>query len=184
MDMTWLQKGRKRTAWLLLLALFWGGSHHVAPKWDYMCMKQEVEHSPTIHQSLGGPVWKFVHVYSAGALTVVMRVCMCKGVMKCAAVQYVCVCLRILWGLARRANGGLHTSASPSSCTPGARTATCLRGFQYPLSLSVFVCLRCCVYPRNAVHYICMCGWLLHTVSTHMHAEAEGAWRLEQYFTC
>lgn len=38
----------------------------------------------------------------------------------------------------------------------------------------VFVCLRSCVYPRNAVHYICMCVWLLHIFSTHMRKEADG----------
>lgn len=173
--MTWLGKGRNRTSWLLLLALFWCSSHHVAPKWDYMCMKQEVEHSPTIHQSLGGPVWKFVHVYSAGTLTVWMRVCMYKGVIKCVGVQYECVCVFVYPVRAgEESKRGLHSSASPSSCTPGTRTqATCLRGFQYPVC--VCLCASAAVFTQEMqfIIFVCVSGYYIYSLHTCVHRQME-----------
>lgn len=175
MDMTWLEKRKNRTAWLLLLALFWCGSHHVAPKWDYMCMKQELEHSPTIHQSLVGPVWKFVHVYSAGKLTVLMRVWMCKGVIKCVGVQYesVCVCLCILWGLVRRANGAstLQPLHHPARQAHAQRHAW--EGFNI---LCVCVPVLLCLLKECSSLYLYACLVITYSLPTHAF---RGRWSLK-----
>lgn len=111
MDMTWLGKWRKKDSFTasispVLVRLL--PCAPPTPKWDYVCMKQEVRHSPTIHQSLGGRVCVQKFVFSAGALAMSMH--MWVGVMKCVGVQYefvcVCVCLYFLWGLETRANSG------------------------------------------------------------------------------
>lgn len=140
-------------------------------------MKQEVEQLADHPSQPGGT---FVEVcaclLSGYARRADARVCTCKGVMENAGVQRVCapvcVCVHPVRA-AEESKRGLRSSASPSSCTAGARAATCLRGFQYPVCVCVHVC--CCVYPRNAVHYICMCVWLLHTLAAHMRTEADGA---------
>lgn len=64
---------------------------------------------------------------------------------------------------------GLHSSASPSSCTPGSCMATCLRGFQYP----VCACLRAraAVFTQGMqfIIFVCVSGYYIHSL-LHTHA--------------
>ena len=122
----------------------------------------------------GGRVGKFVPVFSAGALTVLVR--MWKGVMKCVGVQYGFVCACVSCEGWRREQTGppqfslsiiLHTRHT-SSDMPERVSISCV---------CVFVCLCCSVYPRNAVHYICMCVCLItYTLCTHAN---QGRWSLK-----
>lgn len=176
MDMTWLEKARNRTAWLLLLALFWCGSHHVAPKWDYMCMKQEVGHSPTIHQSLGGPVLKFVHVYSAGTLTVLMRVWMCKGVIKCVGVQYesVCVCVSCEgWG--GEQTGPPHFSLSIILHARHTRGDMPERVSISCVCVCVCLCACAAVFTQGMqfIIFVCVSGYYIQSPHTCMQGQME-----------
>lgn len=87
--------------------------------------------------------------------------------------MHVCVCLCILRGLEKRANGGLRSSASPSSCTPGTRVATCLRGFQYP----VYVCLCACeaVFTQGMqfIIFVCVSGYYIYSLHTCVKKQME-----------
>lgn len=173
-DLTWLGKGKNRTARLLLLALFWYGSHHVAPKWDYMCMKQEVEHSPTIHQSLGGPVWKFVHVYSAGTLTVLMHVHVLGSDKVRGCTVWVCVCSCILWGLKRRANGASTVQPLHHPARQAHARWHAWEGFNI---LCVWVCLCACaaVFTQGMqfIIFVCVSGYYIYSLHTCVQRQME-----------
>lgn len=96
----------------------------------------------------------------------------------------VCVCVLSYEGWRREQTGGLHSSASPSSCTPGTRAATCLRGFQYPpqVCVCVFVC-QCrllCLPKECSSLYLYVCLVITYTLYTHAHGGRRSLKRLER----
>ena len=104
--------------------------------------------------------------------------CTCKG-RGCTVGMCVCVCVLSYEGWRREQTGGLHSSASPSSCTPGTRAATCLRGFQYPPQVCVCVCV--CVPVPAAVFtqgmqfiiFVCVSGYYIHSLHTCARRQTE-----------
>ena len=109
--------------------------------------------------------------------------CTCKG-RGCTVGMCVCVCVLSYEGWRREQTGGLHSSASPSSCTPGTRAATCLRGFQYPpqVCVCVFVC-QCrllCLPKECSSLYLYVCLVITYTLYTHAHGGRRSLKRLER----
>lgn len=104
------------------------------------------------------------HPSKPGGTCVKVCACVLGGLRWCV----LCVCVSCE-GRGREQTGAsavqpLHHLARPGSCA-----ATCLRGFQYPVCARGLRSRRR-VYPRNAVHYICMCVWLLHAPALLAHA--------------
>lgn len=90
--------------------------------------------------------------------------------------MHVCVCMCVFMHPARtgeESKRGLHSSASPSSCTPGTRVATCLRGFQYP----VYVCLCACeaVFTQGMqfIIFVCVSGYYIYSLHTCVKKQME-----------
>lgn len=123
-----------------------------------MCMKQEAEPTPTIHQSLGGPVWKFVHVYSAGTHTVVDV----HGVLRTTDILYVCV-------RAEQTGGPPQFSLSIILHT----RHTCDDMPERVSISSVFMCAGCLPEECSSLYlYVCL---VITYALSHTFTQADGA---------
>lgn len=88
--------------------------------------------------------------------------------MKCVGAQCecMCVCLSCECRRGEESERGLHSSDSPSSCTPGTHVATCLRGFQYPPCVCARVCAVVFAQGMQFIIFVCVSGYYIYSLHT------------------